>query len=309
MSKRLLFALGLGIALTGFAPAASAQLVWQRVEWARGLAAGTSSTMVPFNHSGSFAYTYVETIYDNDSLVLASGTYIDTVWFYCTAVGDPVPNDASVEIRISTTPLSAHSTVKGWLTGSTAASATFATTLQPTTTGWFPIKLDTPFEYTGEDNLVITVYRNGSDGTGQTYAGITTAATRTTLGYGGASAWSATQPGNRGHAHRPDLRLSVRAPRVNKPVENLAAAGSTQTTATVDWSVNAMALEPVGYKIEYGPRGFTEGTGTKIITTDGTATSHTVEELAAATWYDVYVSAIAGPADTSASRKVSLATG
>jgi hypothetical protein len=66
------------------------------------------------------------------------------------------------------------------------------------------------------------------------------------------------------------------------------------TDMTIAWTANGTGSS---WEIEYGPAGFTPGTGTlSIVTTNPT----TITGLTAATNYDVYVREICGPADTSA---------
>ena len=72
----------------------------------------------------------------------------------------------------------------------------------------------------------------------------------------------------------------------------VADTNVTTTTALVSWTNRAAS---VGYEIEYGPEGFTPGSGTS---TTSTTTSATLTGLTPGTHYDVYVRAICGGADT-----------
>ena len=65
------------------------------------------------------------------------------------------------------------------------------------------------------------------------------------------------------------------------------------TSITAAWTANGTGSS---WKIEYGPVGFTPGAGTSVI---ATANPYTITGLTTATAYDVYVSEICGPGDTS----------
>jgi|GEM_PF-1190577 len=72
----------------------------------------------------------------------------------------------------------------------------------------------------------------------------------------------------------------------------VADTNVTTTTALVSWTNRAAS---VGYELEYGPEGFTPGSGTSATST---TTSATLTGLTPGTHYDVYVRAICGGADT-----------
>ena len=74
---------------------------------------------------------------------------------------------------------------------------------------------------------------------------------------------------------------------------NLTASNITGSSVDLTWTENGSATE---WEIEYGPIGFTPGTGTSMITTNN---PETVTGLSSITEYDFYVRAVCGPGDTS----------
>lgn len=76
---------------------------------------------------------------------------------------------------------------------------------------------------------------------------------------------------------------------------NLASANVTSSSADISWTSSASAL---GSNIEYGPSGFTPGTGMMMFNVSSPAT---ISGLNPATTYDVYVTDSCGPASLSGS--------
>ena len=81
----------------------------------------------------------------------------------------------------------------------------------------------------------------------------------------------------------------------NNPLTNVAS-----TSATLNW--DASVSSPAGYIVEYGPVGFTVGTGTVVSTTTN---SITLTGLTASTPYDYYVKSNCGTGNSSANNPVS----
>jgi hypothetical protein len=75
-----------------------------------------------------------------------------------------------------------------------------------------------------------------------------------------------------------------------------SANNETLTSAQVYWTEAATATE---WQVEFGPKGYTAGTGTKVSPTVTTGTDTTLNGLMNSTEYDWYVRAICAPGDTS----------
>lgn len=282
-------------------PMASAQTVKMRIETTAGATAGTTSNDVPV--MASKTYSYVQTIYDASLFGLSGSATIDTLWFNCTSVASSPATDSKFVVYMGHTDKSIAASAKDWLALTEVAN--YNTTVQPTATGWFAIPLNVAsFEYNGTQNLVIAIDREGNEVEGQTYATDNSGSGRLSLRYGNSTTmWGPTRNGTT-RAQVPDVRLSVRAARSNRPVENLAVAAVGATSATLTWSVSPDAITPDHFVVEYGLAGFAEGTGTQVNVNE---TSYTITGLEAARRYDVYVSAVSG-SNTSVSRTVQVVT-
>ena len=78
------------------------------------------------------------------------------------------------------------------------------------------------------------------------------------------------------------------------PATGLTVTGSTATTSNLDWNVSGNGTS----NLEWGPQGFTQGTGTAI--TGLTTSAYTLTGLTGNTCYDYYVQVNCGVAGTSA---------
>ena len=67
---------------------------------------------------------------------------------------------------------------------------------------------------------------------------------------------------------------------------NLVSVSTTGTSATLDWQVMSSSLTPTGYQVEYGPAGFTLGSGTTVNVSQHPCT---INGLNPSTNYDFYV--------------------
>ena len=74
--------------------------------------------------------------------------------------------------------------------------------------------------------------------------------------------------------------------------ENIVSTAATPNSLTIDWTDAAAAAS---WQIEYGPRGFVQGTGTIVSATDHPVT---INGLTSQTTYDVYVRPICSTTDT-----------
>jgi len=93
-----------------------------------------------------------------------------------------------------------------------------------------------------------------------------------------------------------DYQITIAAPPACPSAGQMSSYTATQTTATVNWALNCSSASV--FNIEYGPEGFTPGTGTlltnqPVIVVNDTA-SYTFTGLAATTNYDFYYQAVCG---------------
>ena len=82
------------------------------------------------------------------------------------------------------------------------------------------------------------------------------------------------------------------APSCRKP-ENLSASNVTSNSAQLDWTERGNATSWI---VEYGPIGFTAGTGTTVV---ANAKPYTLQGLNSSSEYEFYVRALCGAGDTS----------
>lgn len=79
------------------------------------------------------------------------------------------------------------------------------------------------------------------------------------------------------------------------PPTNLIVSNVTTSSADLTWTAGGSELE---WEIEYGPAGFSQGSGSILIDNDGTL-GETLSGLTGGTWYDFYVRALCSNGYTS----------
>ena len=167
---------------------------------------------------------------------------------------------------------------------------------------WTTFNLTTPFQYDGTSSLLICVHDNSGSYNGSSYCMYATSATNQALHiYTDGSPYTITGTFS-SSGTRPSYKNNVRmvmTPVGCQGVTDLAVSGSTVT-----WRELGTATQ---WEIEYGPRGFTQGTGTRV-TINNTPT-YNLTGLTAGTVYDVYVRSVCGPSDYSRWKKTSLLYG
>jgi hypothetical protein len=90
-----------------------------------------------------------------------------------------------------------------------------------------------------------------------------------------------------------DYTFSVVAPPTCTPPSGLAATNTAATSTDLSWTENGTATQ---WSIEYGPTGFTQGTGTFVSTTSN---PYTLSGLSSVIAYDIYVKSICSATDSS----------
>lgn len=166
-------------------------------------------------------------------------------------------------------------------------------------TGWITYDLDQPFYYDGTNNLVIvasTKLPNYSSSVKFYYTAVTNAVL---YRRSDATASYADHPGsNTGTraTNLPNLLFSICAsvPTQSCPAPTMGnVTAVTGNSAVINWTANGTETQ---WEVEYGPAGFTQGTGTVVT---ATSNSLTLTGLSNATAYDAYVRANCGTDDNS----------
>ena len=89
-----------------------------------------------------------------------------------------------------------------------------------------------------------------------------------------------------------------------QPVSNLGKSNITAHSATISWNAPSASVE--NFEIEYGLRGFNQGSGT-LVTVNG-AVSYNLTGLLAETAYDVYVRSVCAEGANSTWSAISVTT-
>lgn len=90
-----------------------------------------------------------------------------------------------------------------------------------------------------------------------------------------------------------DYLVNISAPPTCPQPTNFSLIQASNTTAQVEWVAGGSETQ---WQIEYGPQGFTPGTGTSVIVT---ANPYTITGLTTNSFYQAYIQGICAPGDTS----------
>lgn len=244
-----------------------------------------------------------QTLYLAEEIGFGSGSTISAISYNCASVGAYL-EDEDVKIYMVNSDLTSLTKAGSNTLPESQMTLVYHNTSfrQPDATGWFTITLDSPFTYNG-GSLIVVVKRSGVHTGGNSYMITNTTDTMfvytTTVG-----TWPASCP--YGNKRRVNTRFTITPMAANMPPEEVTIGSTTTTSATLTLTRNAYSLDPDNFKIEYGLRGFDEGTGTTVMTSDASLT-HAISGLTPGKWYDVYVSSMLG-GSASASKKHSFHT-
>ena len=104
-----------------------------------------------------------------------------------------------------------------------------------------------------------------------------------------------------GYGETEDYQITIAAPPACPSAGLMTGYTSTQTTASVSWALNCSSASV--FNIEYGPQGFTPGTGTlltnQLVTVVNDTASFSFTGLTATTNYDFYYQAVCGGSTSS----------
>lgn len=236
-----------------------------------------------------YGYSYTQTVYLS-SEINASGTITDIQWYY-SGTSD-LASSQDLVIYMAESPRTEYASTTDWepiasFTQVYAGGITVTAGVE----GWVTLTLDTPFNYTGTNNLIIAVEENGAgyDSSSDDFYNSQVTTNRTISYYSDGT--------------NPDPLAPPTASNIDDTIPNVILGGITQacpnpsdlsvisTTATeaqVSWTENGSATS---WNIEVVLEGTTP-TGTA--TTTASSTPFTITGLTAATNYVYYVQANCG---------------
>lgn len=245
---------------------------------------GTSTaTAVPFEQY--YNNGWVQMIYPASAFASA-GTISSVSWYVNSALSK---NYTSLQIYMGTKAESTHSSTSDWLPMSdlTLVYSSDGGTIG-SAAGWETYTLDTPFEYNGQDNLVIVCSRKGS--WGSIYYRYTSNSNAVLYRGNDSNASYADHPGSSTgtrSAYLPNIKINITgfvcgdehcATPENFVVNNITAEGATLT-----WNAGGATAWRVGYRVA----GTTEWTSVDV-----TDNSFAMTGLTANTTYEVRVKTI-----------------
>ncbi len=238
--------------------------------------------------TSSFNYSFYGAIYEAADLAVPIGTTINSISWKKQSAFTITGGLANFTIRMRN---STASSFVGTQRYDTLTSAGYTTVYSSTTqdiTGaantWVTFTFTTPFVYNGGSLIVSTDWnRDGGTSNGALNWYYETK-TGKAVGYASSSAPTASSTTSSSYSdRRPAVRLNVTYPAgACFPPSNLMVSATTATTGSASWTSGGAANSLV----EYGPSGFTLGTGTKMYVS---TTSASLTSLSPNTTYDVYV--------------------
>ena len=230
-----------------------------------------------------YGYSYSQVIY-LQSEIAAAGDITELSWHFA---GSSLSNSNDWTIYIGHTTKSEFSSTSDWIDVSTLTQVWSGTFTDPGTSGWITFDI-TDFTYNNTDNLVIAVDENAS-------------------GYDGSSDdfYCTAVSENRGIEYHNDYTnpdpASPPTGSLKAYIANVILGGITQscpspsaqtvtniTSNSADLGWTAGGTEP-NWNIEWGPSGFSLGSGTLISNTS--SNPYTLSGLSSGTNYDWYVQA------------------
>ncbi|WP_411894072.1 gliding motility-associated C-terminal domain-containing protein [Winogradskyella sp. A2] len=236
-----------------------------------------------------YGYSYAQTVY-LASEINASGDITDVQWYY-SGTSD-LANSQDLIIYMAESTRTEFATTDDW-EPSTSLTQVYAggITVTPGVEGWVTLTLDTPFSYTGTDNLIIAVEENsaGYDSFGDDFYNSQVSTNRTISYFSDFTNPDPTAPPTASNIDDtiPNVIIGGISQACATP-SDLAASGITSSEAQISWTENGSATL---WNIEIVMSGDAP-TGTPTAT--GVSNPYTAMGLTAITSYDVYVQADCG---------------
>lgn len=242
-----------------------------------------------------FGYSYTQSVYLS-SEINASGTITGLQWYYSGT--SALTNSQNLVIYLAESTRTSYASTTDWepITSFTQVYAG-GITVNAGTPGWVQIVFDTPFVYSGTDNLLIAVEENmaGYDTSGDDFLNSDVGTDMTISHYSDTvNADPATPPtASNIDNTRPNVIFDGIVQLCPNP-SSILVSGIGTDTATIEWTENGSATT---WNIEVVLTGnLPTGTPTDVATTN----PFTVTGLNADTDYDVYVQSDCGSGELSA---------
>ena len=241
----------------------------------------TSNYLPTYNY---YNYSFTQQIYTASEVGMPG--LITSVAFKNTGT----EKTRTLNIYMAQTTKTSFTSTNDWVAVS-ASNQVFTGSVTFTSGQWTTITLSTPFVYDGSSNLLISV----SDVTGSYSSSphmtclVTDATNQALYAYRDSpGAYDVTNPGVTGTrpTSKNQIQLTISPLSGYCPIPGgLAARNITSNSADITWSISSYFTNVSSVAVEYGPQGFTPGTGTVATISDGTAF---LTNLTPATSYQAY---------------------
>ena len=245
-------------------------------------------------------YSYTQSIYLS-SEINASGNITSLQWYYSGT--SALEDNQDLTIYLGETTKSSFSSSQDWEDVANLTQVyNGGITVTAGTPGWVTITFDTPFEYTGEGNLMVAVdenddqYDNGTDD----FHNFDTGSQRSIGFYSDSTNPDPNSPPTSGYNFFasnfvPNIIFGGIAQTCPAPTD-IVFSDVTSTSAEVDWTAGSDETE---WELLYGETGFDPETeGMTVNDNDGTLGVE-LTDLTPQMQYDVYVKAVCGVDDES----------
>ncbi|WP_274474145.1 fibronectin type III domain-containing protein [Mangrovimonas aestuarii] len=239
-----------------------------------------------------YGYTYSQSIYTTGE-INASGTITGLQWYY-SGTSDLADNQQLVIYMAESTKTEFTSNTDWEPITSFTEVYSGGITVVAGTPGWVALTFDTPFAYSGTDNLIIAVEENmpAYDSSTDDFHCSAVSSNRSIVYYSDGTnpdpAAPPTANGGSPVAFIPNVILDGITQVCPGPTD-ITFSNVLPNSADASWTAGGAETT---WNIEYGPAGFALGTGTQQ---NGlTATSASMTGLTAATDYEFYVQADCG---------------
>ncbi|WP_286951663.1 fibronectin type III domain-containing protein [Mesonia sp.] len=246
-------------------------------------------------------YSYTQSIYLS-SEINASGNITSLQWYYSGT--SALEDNQDLTIYLGETTKSSFSSSQDWEDVANLTQVyNGGITVTAGTPGWVTITFDTPFEYTGEGNLMVAVdenddqYDNGTDD----FHNFDTGSQRSIGFYSDSTNPDPNSPPTSGYNFFasnfvPNIIFGGIAQTCPAPTD-IVFSDVTSTSAEVDWTAGSDETE---WELLYGETGFDPETeGTSVIDDDGVL-GESLTDLSSDTEYELYIKSICSVSDESA---------